>query len=117
MKNSFTIYGLLIFSFLQTTFNFYIPFGNHNNVTLNNFSFGSCFGGFLSTGKTWIFKTVLKYDPQIWVWGGDAAYLDSFSLNYFKRSLALNFTHAENMFNKTKNDEFYSQTHVCHYLR
>ena len=107
MKKSLSLISLLLFNFLHFSRNYYIPFGNHRNVTLDNFSFGSCYGGFLSTKKTWIFKTVIKYNPELWIWGGDAAYLDSFSLNYFKRSLALNFTHAENMFNLTKNDEFY----------
>ena len=100
---------VIILSLLKFASSYYIPIGNHNNTTLQNFAFGSCFGGFLSTNKTWIFKTILKNNPQLWIWGGDAAYLDSFSINYFRRSLALNFTHAENMFLKTKNDIYYNE--------
>lgn len=102
------IINIIIFILFENVLNFYIPFGNHSNITLQNFSFGSCYGGFLADpNKSWIFKTINKNNPQMWVWGGDAAYLDSFSLNYFKNSLSLNFSHAVNMFNKTKNDQYY----------
>jgi alkaline phosphatase D len=104
---------LLVFSLFlfQLASAYYLPLGNHTNMTLSNFSFGSCFGGFLATKKTWIFKIISKHDPQLWVWGGDAAYLDSFTINYFKRSLQLNFTHSEIMFNKTKFDDYYKPFH------
>jgi hypothetical protein len=54
---------------------YYIPYGHHN-TTLDNFSFGSCFKG--SRGyRQDIFNTINRNDPQIWLWLGDAAYVDN----------------------------------------
>lgn len=106
------LFCILFLIVCENVFSFYIPGGNHTEIILTNFSFGSCFGGFLSDSeKQWIFRTIEKQNPQIWIWAGDAAYLDSFSINYFKRSINLNFTHAEKMFNKTKFNEYYQILH------
>ena len=104
--------SIVFLIFCGNVINFHIPTGNHSEITLKNFSFGSCYGGFLSNpDKRWIFKTIEKLNPEMWIWAGDAAYLDSFSINYFKQSLSLNFTHAEKMFNKTKFNEYYQILH------
>lgn len=61
-------------SFLQYTFSYYIAHGEHSNLTLNNFSFGSCWRGFLSYRYD-LFNMINKNDPQLWLWLGDSAYI------------------------------------------
>ena len=38
-------------------------------------TFGSCYG--IKDWRTDIFKTVLETEPDVWIWGGDAAYVDN----------------------------------------
>lgn len=106
----------LLFLFIQIIPDFqsyYLKHGSHQNTTLNNFTFGSCFKGFLSTRDD-IFNTIIKTNPQLWIWLGDVTYLDDFSirnLNWFKRSMPFNFTEAEIKFNESKNEYYYSIFH------
>jgi hypothetical protein len=94
---------LIIFSlfFVKT---YYIAEGNHSNITLDNFAFGSCYGGFLKNRMD-MFKIVLKSDPQMWLWVGDATYLDFFTYNYLRKDFGFDSRHVEKMFNETKFDE------------
>ncbi len=96
----------LFFIFISITYSYYIPFGNHSNITLNNFAFGSCFYGYYSK-RLDIFKTINENDPQMWLWLGDAAYVDQAPLiiQYLKSTISVNFTKAEEIFHQSKNNE------------
>lgn len=101
----FTKCFIILFYILQTIKGYFIPPGNHNNVTLHNFSFGSCFYG-RESERLDIFKTVLKNSPQMWFWIGDAAYVDvNTVLYYWKSTLEVNFTEVEKIFNIAKSEE------------
>ena len=80
---------------------YYIKDGAHNNITLNNFAFGSCFRPNLKL-TTDIFKTVLEYDPEMWIWLGDLTYLDFFTINYFRKDFGFDAVHVKEKFNQTK---------------
>lgn len=95
---------------------YYIPPGNHINMTLNNFTFGSCFYGRLST-KLDIFDAIQKENPQLWMWLGDAAYVDKIAfINYWNSDLKVNFTLAEEIFDKVKKNECKMKNYLILYF-
>jgi hypothetical protein len=64
----------ILLSVLNIYLSYYIPSGDHQNITLTNFSFGSCFKG-PNGWRQDMFKTIDQNDPQLWLWAGDAAYV------------------------------------------
>lgn len=97
---SFTLVILIIY-----TQSYYISPGDHTNITINNFAFGSCFYGKYST-KLDTFKSILKENPQLWVWLGDAAYVDKTTIfDIFKSTINVNLTWAKEIFNESKNNK------------
>ena len=97
---------LFLFAFFSNFINSLYIGNNNQNIELNNFTFGSCFYGRLSK-RLDIFEAIIEYDPQLWLWTGDAAYLDPFEhtlFYYWKSSLIVNFTHAEEIFKESKNE-------------
>ncbi len=98
MKICFFI--LMLFKIIKC---YYIPEGHHNK-TLNNISFGSCYEGFLADRYD-IFKSVLNERPEMWVWLGDATYLDNITYNYFKYEKDFSEIWVENMFDRTTNEK------------
>lgn len=94
----------IIIGFIVKINSFYIDDGSHANMTLNNFAFGSCYGGFLKS-RSDIFDIVLKRDSDLWLWLGDATYLDRFTFNYLKKDFGFDAEHVQKMFNETKYDE------------
>jgi hypothetical protein len=97
---------LLLSIFLIQLINcYYIDPRNTTNLEINSFAFGSCFYGRLST-RLDIFKSIQKEDPKLWMWLGDAAYVDRIAiLNYYKSSIDVNFTLAKEIFDKSRNNE------------
>lgn len=83
---------------------YYIPAEENINKTYSNFSFGSCFLGFLSDRED-MFKTINKNKPELWVWLGDATYIDFYTMNYFSANIPIDMQYAESMFNKVKNEK------------
>ncbi len=90
--------------FINITLNYHIPCNKNINKTFNNFSFGSCFLGFLSDRDD-MFNTINKNNPELWVWLGDAAYIDYYTMNYFSNNILVDLEYAQYMFNKVKNDK------------
>jgi alkaline phosphatase D len=46
----------------------------HKTKTSLEISFGSCYG--IEDRRNDIFKTISSRSPDIWIWGGDATYVD-----------------------------------------
>jgi len=93
---------LLLISTIQS---YYIRTGNHKNLTINSFAFGSCFYGKFSN-KLDIFKSVHKENPDLWMWLGDAAYIDELVLfGYYKSTINFDPIFAKKMFFESKNNE------------
>ena len=84
---SFSKILIFLFHFIDS---YYISF-NNENTTLSNFSFGSCYK---YRYRNKMFKTIIKNNPQLWIWSGDVVYVSK-------------SREAENMFNNTKNDKYY----------
>jgi hypothetical protein len=100
-----TLTLLTIFYIVNFSMSYPIISGSHQNTTLNTFAFGSCFYGRLST-RLDIFKTINLHNPELWVWLGDAAYVDKVALwDYYKSHLEVDFKKAEEIFATSKNNE------------
>ena len=92
----------LIINLLHTLSSYYIK-NDQSNITLNNISFGSCFYGIEST-RLDIFEKVLFHNPQLWMWTGDAAYVDErLIFTYYKSTNDVNFTYAKSLFDEARN--------------
>ena len=85
-------YSLILILLTNFIESYYISSSN-KNTTLYNFSFGSCFK-YRYTNN--IFETILKNNPQLWIWSGDAIYVAK-------------WRDAEEMFNKTKHNKYYEK--------
>jgi len=79
---------------------FYIAEKHHTNI-LNNFTFGSCFYGRLST-RLDMFKTIQEHNPELWVWLGDAAYAD---IKFPITQKIFDFDFSQEVFNTSKQNE------------
>lgn len=100
----FTLPILLLLSLFELFPCYFIHNEKNFNKTLSNFSFGSCFMGFLSERDD-IFKTINFNNPELWIWLGDAAYIDKINLNYFSSNIPLDVEYAQKMFNKVKQEK------------
>ena len=80
-----------------------LPINQSKN--LQKISFGSCYG--LFGAKSDIFKAISEYKPDIWIWLGDAAYVDQpIAPHYFipsKREIV------NKTFKETKNNFYYKK--------
>lgn len=103
IKKSFSL-TIMLFHLLHVCFTYYIPTGTHSNITLHNISFGSCFYG-RESERLDMFKVVLQNDPQLWMWMGDAAYVDEPTMRFWASSIDVNFTKARSIFKGSKENE------------
>lgn len=105
MSKSNLIKIILVIQSIFLSVCYYIEENHHKNI-INNFAFGSCFYGRLST-RLDMFKTIEEHNPELWVWLGDAAYADPiFPLN----EKIFNYEFSQEMFNKSKNNECKQKT-------
>jgi len=95
---------IISFATFNLTYSYYIPSEENINKTFSNFSFGSCFLGYLSERDD-MFKTINENNPDLWVWLGDAAYIDKININYLSSSISLDIQFAEKMFNNVKSEK------------
>ena len=96
LKN-LVIFTTLLFYLIIKSKCYYIQTGNHPKITLNNLTFGSCFVG-RESDRFDMFKVILENDPQMWMWTGDAAYVDEPTSQFWKSSIDLNSTKARKIF-------------------
>lgn len=78
--SSLTISLILVFK-LNLVKSYYIKEGKNNDIQINNFAFGSCFNGFAHNKRFDAFDSILKNNPDLFVWLGDVAYLDNLDHN------------------------------------
>ena len=95
----------IFFILIKLIFSYYISPGLHNDTNIFRFSVGSCYRGPHGT-RSDIFRTITKYNPQLWLWLGDSAYVDRLTIfHYYRSTQDLNFTRVEEIFNDTKKNE------------
>lgn len=103
---SMLIFVVFLVLFILTN-EYYIPSG-HSNKTLNNFAFGSCFYG-RESERLDMFKIVNEHNPDLWVWLGDLAYVDTHTWHIWKQTFHINLTLAQEIFDGSKNN-------LCNYI-
>lgn len=90
---------------------YYIKENKSHNLSVNKFIFGSCFGGFLATRHD-AFKVIKEKKPDLFVWAGDATYLDSRKVsikNQFISTSDFDYEDAKKKYNETYNNEYYKE--------
>lgn len=93
---------ILILILLANVYSIYIK--NEQQNVLNNITFGSCFYG-RESKRFDIFEKILSHNPQVWMWAGDASYVDELIIfNYWRSSIDVDFEKAQRIFEECKNE-------------
>lgn len=100
----FLIFVLL----LVFTTQYYINDGN-SSLNIDSFSFGSCYNSYLTTRVNLnIFDTMLKVNPDLFIWLGDVTYLDNINYDFiFGLEPKLNEDEVKLRFDKSFNQKTY----------
>lgn len=86
---------------------YYLPSGN-TGKSFKRIAYGSCYNGFMMQRMD-MFKTILKADPDLFIWLGDATYVDDLAIHIITGAqFPLNRTEAEIRFKSSFNDEHYT---------
>jgi hypothetical protein len=94
---------ILLLIILVESNSFYIP--NHHDKELNNIAFGSCFYG-RESKRLDIFEKILSHKPEMWMWTGDASYVDELIIfDYWKSTIEVDFEKSERIFNECRNEQ------------
>ena len=99
---------LFIILFISVS-SYYIKEGHASSSIITNFTFGSNYYGRYSQNEN-IFKTILQHNSNLWIWLGNAVYLDQPKLNYFQNSpkeIDADFVKA--LLKKVKKNEYYKK--------
>lgn len=97
---------ILFFISAQT---YYIQEGNDPSIIITNFTFGSnYYGRYLKEED--IFKTIIDHNPNLWIWLGNAVYLDKPKFNYFSNTPnSKDWEFVRLLYTKVKNNKYYKQ--------
>ena len=88
---------------------YYIKEGHASSKIITNFTFGSNYFGRYSKSSN-IFQKIQSRNPYLFIWLGNAVYLDQPKFNYFQSSpKKLDFEVIRALYKKVKQDEFYSK--------
>ena len=99
---------LFIILFISTS-SYYIKEGHASSSIITNFTFGSNYYGRYSQNEN-IFKTILQHNSNLWIWLGNAVYLDQPKLNYFQNSpKEIDADFVKSLFKKVKKNEYYKK--------
>ena len=110
MISKSTIPHLFLFLILLSLTNtYYIKEGRVSSKIITNFTFGSNFYGRYSTHDN-IFEKIISHNPDLWIWLGNAVYLDQPKFNYFQISpKSIDYDLIKSLYKKVKKDKFYSE--------
>ena len=97
---------ILLFFYSQT---YYIQEGHDPTKIITNFTFGSNYYGRYSQEED-IFQTIITHNPNLWIWLGNAVYLDKPNFNYFSNSPeTMNWEFINLLYEKAKNNKYYKK--------
>ena len=107
----FYIYNIIIpLLSLTNIYTYYIPETNHNITNITSFAFGSCYNLKKTISKYTIFNEISKTSADVFLWLGDAAYVDEPNLlYYYKQTHPNNWTRVEEIFNTSKSNKHYQE--------
>ena len=88
---------------------YHIKEGHASSDIITNFTFGSNYYGRYSKDDN-IFKTILNHNSNLWIWLGNAVYLDQPKFNYFQNSpKEVDSDFVKSLLKKVKNNEYYNK--------
>jgi alkaline phosphatase D len=88
---------------------YYIQEGVNPNTIITNFTFGSnYYGRYLKEEN--IFQKIVSHNPNLWIWLGNAVYLDEPNFNYFTNTRqSMDWDFIKYLYEKVKNNEYYKE--------
>jgi alkaline phosphatase D len=88
---------------------YYIQEGDDPTKIITNFTFGSnYYGRYLKEEN--IFQKIESHNPNLWIWLGNAVYLDEPTFNYFSNTReSMDWDFIKNLYEKVKNNEYYKK--------
>ena len=110
MKSKFKNISLSLFILLLIYSNsYYIQEGHDSSKIITNFTFGSnYYGRYLKEEN--IFEKILEHNSNLWIWLGNAVYLDKPEFNYFTNTReSMDWEFIKYLYQKVKNNEFYKK--------
>ena len=101
---------LFIFTLLFTfSLCYYIQEGNDPSTIITNFSFGSDYYGRNTKKNNNIFKTILKHNPNFFIWLGNSVYLDKPKFNILsEENEKMDWDFIKKAYYKVKTNKYYS---------
>ena len=110
MIPKFNIFQIFIFLFIIISIQTYsIKEGHASSKILTNFTFGSNYYSRYSTSEN-IFEKIIAHNPSLFIWLGNAVFLDQPNFNYFQKSpKSINAEMMKALYKKVKENKFYSQ--------
>ena len=88
---------------------YYIQEGHDSSKIITNFTFGSNYYGRYLKDED-IFQKIINHNSNLWIWLGNAVYLDKPQFNYFKNTQEnMEWNFIKNLYEKAKNNEYYKK--------
>ena len=110
MKSKLQKINLSLFILLLIYSNsYYIQEGQDSSKIITNFTFGSnYYGRYLKEEN--IFEKILEHNSNLWIWLGNAVYLDKPEFNYFTNTReSMDWEFIKYLYQKVKSNEFYKK--------
>ena len=86
---------------------YYIQEGLDSSKIISNFTFGSNYYGRFSKEED-IFKAIISHNSDLWIWLGNAVYLDEPKFNYFENSpKSMDWNFIKKLYEKVKSNKYY----------
>lgn len=107
--NIILLLSITLLSLINQSNSYYIKEGEQKSFPVSNFSFGSCYNSW-SSKRMDAFKYIKKLNPELFIWMGDAAYLDSIPRSIVNSIYPYTFYNKEyfiSRFNVTYNNKDY----------
>lgn len=105
MKATFQFSIIILFFIFSGAY--YIQEGHDPSKIITNFTFGSDFYGRYSKEED-IFQTIITHKSNLWIWLGNAVYLDKPKFNYFSDSPeSMDWEYIKLLYQKVKNNKYY----------
>ena len=105
MRTTFQFSIIILFFIFSSAY--YIQEGHDPSKIITNFTFGSDFYGRYSKEED-IFQTIITHKPNLWIWLGNAVYLDKPKFNYFSDSPeSMDWEYIKLLYQKVKNNKYY----------
>ena len=100
--------SLFILFFIYSN-GYYIQEGHDSSKIITNFTFGSNYYGRYLKDED-IFQKIINHNSNLWIWLGNAVYLDKPQFNYFKNTQEkMEWNFIKTLYEKAKNNEYYKK--------